>query len=274
MALIVSAAVIGARFPLHLNDTSSATVCPSQSDVVLVLRNFSNPDYSSVNVTHDQSSIPENMTASTIVGLVGSIQPVTITYQRNVSLQQARNIQLYVLPGSLFIVTFSFPDGSMDKNLTVQFRVYTGAAHPGRILHSQPVGPSTISRSVSFLANESSYVEVMIENNHGLTGYYAYTFLIKELHNLDSEHKCTVNSTIGSCVISPTLPGQNIILGLPTHDSEIVQCQPIIDVSLMGQKTQVELITTIPIAVLIVSAIITAITITTGCVLYDRFAYR
>ena len=250
---IVPAAVIGTRFSFYLNHTSSITVCPSQSDVVLVLSNFTNPDYSMVTITQSSTSAP-----STVISLVQSMQPFTMTYQGNVSLQQARNMQLYVLPGSLFIVIFTFFDNQTDKNLTVQFRKYNGAARPGQILFSQSVGPSAMSHSVSYTIAESGYVEVMIINNEGLIGNYVYIFLTKELHNLNSEFKCTVNSTIRSCTIS-ALPSQNILLGLPTYDDETSQCHPIVDVSLTGPNTLFVLVATTSLTGAIICGMIIAL---------------
>ena len=262
------------KSPLPLNDTSTTAVCPGEQDVAQVLSNFSDPDYFLACVT---LLSPENTAASTIIDLVGSIQPVNMTYKgHNISLQQARNIRLYVLPGSLFKITFSFND-SQNGNLTVQSTVYTQAGHPGKTYNSQPVGPFSTSNSASFSANESSYVEVTIKNYEGLTGYYNYTFMIKEIHHLN--HKCTLNSTISSCTLSPTLPGRNIILGLPLHDSGTAQCHPILNLSLIGQKNRLELILTVPFAVLIVGFVlaippVACCVICMKCIQHDRLAYN
>lgn len=232
---------INSHFPIFLNDTSSISACPSvfQSDVILVLSNFSNPDYFSV------TAIRSNGAVSTMISLVQSIQPVLMTYQGNVSLQQTKNLLWYVLPDSLFILNFSF-DGQMDKNLTVQFRKYDADAHPGQLIrYNQYVGPSTMSHSVNYTAAESGYLEVMIINNEGLTGNYSYNFSIKELHNIELEYNCSVNFSISTCTMSPTLLGQNILLGLPEHDNESDQCQPIVDVFLTGLNTNTITVTII-----------------------------
>ena len=248
------------KSPLPLNDTSTTAVCPGEQDVAQVLSNFSDPDYFLACVTLLST---ENTAASTIIDLVGSTQPVNMTYEgHNISLQQARNIRLYALPGSLFTIIFSFND-SQNRNLTVDFTVYTQDGHPGKTYNSQPVGPFTTSNSASFSANESSYVEVRIKNYEGLTGYYNYNFEIKEIHNLN--HKCTLNSTVSSCTLSPTLPGRNIILGIPSHDSGTAQCHPILNLSLIGQKKRFELLYSVPFAVLIVVFVL-AIPPVTGCV--------
>ena len=258
-----------ASIPLHLNDTSTTSVCPSQSGVALVLSNFSDTDYSSFHLALPSPEI------STTIGLVQKIKSDTVTYQGKVSLQQARDIRLYVLPGSWFIITFSFSDASENKNLTVKFTVYSQDGRPGKTFNSQPVGPFTTSRSVRFSAIDSSYVEVTIVNNEGLTGYYDYTFLIEELHKFE---KWTVlNSTVTSCSTNQVLPGRNIIVGMPSRDSEVAQCHPMISVSLFGKKIQTELIATVSIAVFIVCSVVTALVII-GCVWckqYNRFAkYR
>ena len=240
--------------------------------LVLVHVNFSNPYYSSINVN---SYIAKDTADSVTVGLVKLIQSSDInsnTYSYNVSLLLARNIQLYVLPGSSFNATFSFSGAPTDKNLTVQFTEYMGAAHHGTVLKSQPVGPSIMNRSVSYTANESGYVQFGIVNKEGLTdGYYVLNFSILTLRNssLDlSEYRCTVNSTISSCQIS-TLSGQNILLGQPTRDRRTAQCHPTIYVSLIGQKSQLKLSISIPVTLLLISAVLLIIG-TVMCALHAK----
>ena len=119
-----------------------------------------------------------------------------------------------------------------------------------------------------------SYVKVTIVNNERLIGYYDYTFLIEELHEF--EKLIVLNSTVSSCTVNQVLPGRNFILGMPSLDSGVAQCHPMISVSLFGKRIQIELIITVSIAVFIACSVITALLII-GCVWckqYNRFAYR
>ena len=220
-------------------------MCPSasQSDLVLVLSNFSNPDYSSFTVTLSDKA------ASMIIGLFGSIHTVPITKTNyNVSLQQARDYMLYLPPNSWLLLIFTFFDGQIGKTLTVQLSVCKGAAHCENSSSSPSIGPSTKSNSARFSPNKSGYFKVEIINNEGLTGYYDFIYSIKEPNNFDSENNCTVNSTMSSCTMS-ALPGQNVLLGLPGNYDDTAQCHPIVDVSLTGQKTNYLLVVLVPVFV-------------------------
>ena len=228
--------VSGVYYLSRLNDTSNTTVCLSQPNVLLVLSTFSGI-YTSFAVS---SYISEDATDSVTIGLVQSIKPNITMYSGNFSLLQPQNRHLYVLPGSFFYVNFSFSGGPVDKDLTVKFREYMGSARPGRVLYSQSVGPSTEIQSVSYTAIQRGQVEFELTNNNKLSGTYAYNFTIMEIQDSSlelSKYRCTLNSSISSCQ-NTTLYGQNILLGLPMRISN-PQCQPVINVSLMGQNWNV-----------------------------------
>ena len=141
---------------------------------------------------------------------------------------------MYVLADSSFRIIFAPLDGPVTTNATVEFRKYNGSGHPGKLLASQSVEPSTRKQSVSYTSIDPGFIEFRVVNS-GLNGSFVYNFTINELNTLSlekSDFKCTLNSINRDCKHSSMYSTNNLLASV-TFDHDYIQGYPTFNITLI-----------------------------------------
>ena len=223
-----------------LSNSFSVTAYRAQSvPLVMQLATYEKSKYSSFVITSD---IPLDTEVSATVWIVETIEPIRNTYEETVNLQAARDIQLYALADSSFQINFAPLDGPVTANATVEFRKYNGSGHPGKLLASQSVGPSTKRQSVSYTSIEPGFIEFRLVNS-GLNGSFVYNFTINELNTSSlekSDFKCILNSINRNCKHSSVYSTNNLLASV-TFDHDYIQGYPTFNITLIKDVLHIPL---------------------------------
>ena len=228
----VLATFIVATTDMPNNNTTITAYQAQSSKVVFQLATFKGADYSSFSVTSD---IPQGTTTSATVWITHPVEPTSSICSGSLTLQD-KTLQLYVLPGSNFEVSFSALSGIgiADENVTVKF---TGSKHTDD--KSYTIRASTTGQLVNYTASDSGFIQVGVINN-GLQGNFSYQFTVKELNSStlhQSWYRCIMNSTNNVCRHA-SAEGINCLLVHVTLDNDN-RGYPNFDVNLIGREKHV-----------------------------------